>query len=71
MFDHYAINVSQWVSLGGQGRYSHVFSTSPHSLRDREKALEVLTTIRTRFPKEEGFTVAMTHWVCRGHEVAE
>lgn len=72
MFDHFRINVAErdGTNWDGSPRFVHLFATAPESCRDRHRADDVLIAIKARFPEEEGFKVTMTHWVCRGQEVA-
>ena len=58
---YYEINVSQ------KGR--HLFATSDHSLTSMSELDRVLPLIVERFPKEEGFSIGITHWQTQGESL--
>lgn len=64
MESHYEINVSR------MGR--HYFATHARSLTgSKQKALEMLAEIRTRFPAHEGFEATLSYIECFSHKLPE
>lgn len=50
------------VSLNG----THFFATSPRSITNADKAKDVVREIMKRFPKSDGFEVAISYEKCVG-----
>lgn len=56
----YEINVARMEKCSdGQERYVHLFATHERSLKNGDKAKEVLELFRQKFPKHEGYDVSI------------
>lgn len=58
MQSYYEIN----VALNGK----HLFATSERSCTTRSECEKVFSIIKKKFPKSEGYDVAVTYWDCVG-----
>lgn len=58
MQSHTEINVSH------NGK--HFFATAERSGTDATRIILVLAELVKRFPKEEGYEITATYWVCKG-----
>ncbi len=61
MENHYVMN----VSLNGR----HWFATAPHSIKTFEKAFELYSNFKQKFPVNMGYKVTCTYWQGTGSEI--